>query len=96
MTVFDRVFPFFGTTLTVTLHFPFLIPLTVVPLTLQNFDELPTTFSLTFEPLGIASPENTAIDLAVAPRLFEMTGATWDLDPPTEELIEMGAVVEVV
>ena len=49
MTVFAVALPFFGVTVTVTLHVPALRPLSVVPETLHNFAELATTFNDTFD-----------------------------------------------
>ena len=55
MTVFDVALPFFGVTVTVTLHVPALSPLSVVPVTLQDFAELATTFNDTFDVASTAS-----------------------------------------
>ena len=50
--------------MTVTLQDPAFSPLRVAPDTLQNFDELDTTFNLTFEAEGTLSLANVAIDFA--------------------------------
>jgi hypothetical protein len=49
VTVFEVGLPFFGVTLTVTLHDPALRPLRVLPDTLQNFAELGRTLKVTFD-----------------------------------------------
>jgi hypothetical protein len=64
VTVFDVGLPFLGVTVTVTLQDPAFSPLRVAPDTLQNFDELDTTFNLTFEVEGTLSLANVAIDFA--------------------------------
>ena len=48
--------------MTVTLQDPVLSPLRVAPETLQNFDELDTTFSLTLDDESTLSFANAAID----------------------------------
>ena len=53
--VFEVALPFFGVTVTVTLHEPALRPLSVVPDTLQYFAELDNTFSDTLEVESTAS-----------------------------------------
>jgi hypothetical protein len=65
VTVFDVALPFFGVTVTVTLHDPAFKPLRVLPETLQNFLELATTFSDTFEVANTLIFAKVAIDLAV-------------------------------
>ena len=49
ITVLKEALPFFGVTVTVTLHDPVLRPLRVLPETLQNFAELGATFRVTFD-----------------------------------------------
>jgi hypothetical protein len=49
VTVLKEALPFFGVTVTVTLHDPALSPLSVLPKTLQNFDELGRTLRVTFD-----------------------------------------------
>ena len=66
VTVFEIALPFFGVTVTVTLQEPAFNPLRVVPETLQNLDELATTFNLTFDVESTLSLANVAIDFAVA------------------------------
>ena len=66
VTVFEVALPFFGVTVTVTLHVPALMPLSVVPDTLQYLAELDTAFSDTFDVESTVSLANVAIDLAVA------------------------------
>ena len=66
VTVFEVALPFFGVTVTVTLHVPALMPLSVVPDTLQYLAELDTTFSDTFDVESTVSLATVAIDLAVA------------------------------
>jgi hypothetical protein len=64
VTVFEDAFPFFGVTVTVTLHDPVFSPFRLVPETLQNFAELATTFSDTFDVERTFNFANEAIDLA--------------------------------
>ena len=64
VTVFEVALPFFGVTVTVTLQEPAFSPLRVVPETLQNFAELATTFSDTFDVEVTASLASAAIDFA--------------------------------
>jgi hypothetical protein len=66
VTVFEVALPFFGVTVTVTLQEPAFNPLSVVPDTLQNFEELGTTFSDTFEIENTLSLANAAIEFADA------------------------------
>jgi hypothetical protein len=66
VTVFEVALPFLGITVTVTLQEPAFNPLSVVPDTLQNFEELGTTFSDTFEVENTLSLANDAIDFADA------------------------------
>ena len=64
VTVFEVALPFFGVTVTVTLQEPVLRPLRTAPETLQNFAELATTFSDTFDVEVTASLASAAIDFA--------------------------------
>jgi hypothetical protein len=66
VTVFEVALPFLGITVTVTLQEPAFNPLSVVPDTLQNFEELGTTFSDSFEVENTLSLANVAIDFADA------------------------------
>ena len=72
VTVFEVALPFFGVTVTVTLHDPVLRPLRVVPETLQNFEELRATFSETFEVAITLIFADTASDLFVIGLLIEI------------------------
>ena len=69
------VFPFLGVTVTVTLQDPVLSPFRLVPETLQNFTELRTTFSDTFEVEATVSLANLAMDLAVVDFFIVTVGA---------------------
>jgi hypothetical protein len=83
--VFEVAFPFLGVTITVTLHDPVLRPLSDEPDTLQNFAELATTFSETFEVESIFKLAKAAIDFAVA-----------DLDVVTAGLVTIEDGVMVI
>lgn len=71
--------------MTVTLHDPVFKPLSVVPVTLQYFDELGTTFNLTFEVESTLSLANDAIDFA---------GITLDIFTVSEAAVGVPAVGE--
>ena len=66
MTVLEAAVPFFGVTVTVTLHDPTFKPFSVVPATRQIAAVLGDTFSNTFAPVGTARPayQATAAGLA--------------------------------
>ena len=66
MIVFDTAFPFFGVTVTATLHVPTFKPLSEVPDTLQNFVVLAPTFRETFEFGRTLIFAKVAIDFAEA------------------------------
>jgi hypothetical protein len=73
-TVFETLEPFFGVTVRVTLHTPFLIPFTEVPATLQYLAELGSTFTPTFAPEGTLTFAYFAREAAVAAFEEETTG----------------------
>ena len=72
-TVFEDALPFFGVTVTLTLHVPVFRPFSLVPDTLQYFAEAATTFSDTFEVDNTLSFANAAIDFALVGFLTENT-----------------------
>ena len=73
-TVFITTDPFFGVTVSDTLHRPFLIPFTEEPTSLQYFDELERTFTVTFAPAGTVTFAYFASEAAVAAFVADTTG----------------------
>ena len=68
--------PFFGVTVTVTLHGPAFNPFNVAPDTLQYFVELRNTFSDTFDVEATSSLAYLAMDFAVADLTIFTLGKT--------------------
>ena len=66
--------PFFGLTVSVTLHRPFLTPFTEEPTSLQYFDELERTLTVTFAPAGTVTIAYFAIEAAVADLVADTNG----------------------
>ena len=66
VTVLEVAVPFFGVTVTVTLHDPTFKPFSVVPATRQIAAVLGDTFSNTFAPVGTAIPAYQATFAALA------------------------------
>jgi hypothetical protein len=76
VTVFETALPFFGVTVTVTLHEPAFVPFRDVPLTLQYLAEDDATFRETREPAATVIFAYLAIEVPVADFFVETTGAT--------------------
>ena len=66
VTVLEVAAPFFGVTVTVTLHDPTFKPFSVVPATRQIAAVLGDTFSNTFAPVGTARPAYQATTAGLA------------------------------
>jgi len=80
-TVRETAFPFFGVTVTVTMHDPALTPIRDVPLTLQYRAEDDATFSEILEPDATASDAYFAMDDPVAALFVDTTGAAATVAP---------------
>ena len=91
--VLEVVLPFFGATVTVTLHDPTFKPFSITPDTLQYFAELDATFNDTLELESTLSFAYRAIDLDVTAFVFEILGA---IPVGVVAVVNIGAIVEVV
>ena len=101
--VFEVALPFFGVTVTVTLQDPAFNPLSVVPETLQYFDEVDTTFKRTFEVESTLSLANVAIDFAEVALDIVTLGVITDVefDPMTApagdfRVVDAGVETDVI
>jgi predicted thioesterase len=90
-------------TVTVTLHDPVLTPLSVVPDTLQYFEELAMTFSETFEVESTLSLAKAAIDFVETGLDSVTLGVVTDVEvdpmattPGGLRVSEVGVAVEVL
>lgn len=81
VTVLETAFPFFGVTVTVTLHDPAFTPFRDVPLTLQYRAEDDATFSKILEPDATVSDAYFAMDDPVAAFFADTTGAAATVAP---------------